>query len=192
MLETMPSIFYVGGYLGMPKLESEELSQLLQRLQSAGVTTVLDIVTPSDLNNSEPLWAILPHIDLFMPNDDEALLCTGLKDPPDQARALRERGVKTTIVTLGSSGSIIDGQEGRWRIGSYPSECVDPSGGGDAFAAGVIRGLREDWPITRCAQLGAIVGGSCVQTIGCHDGIYNADKAFEELDQSPPPVEPLP
>ena len=104
---------------------------------------------------------------------------------------MRGRGPATVIVTLGGDGVIVSSPNGLYRVGTMPVNCVDPSGGGDAFAAGVIRGLLEDWPIARCAQLGAVVGASCVQAVGCHDGVYDEATALQKLDKSPPPVEVL-
>ena len=188
-LDPLPRIVYIGGYLAMPGLQAEALARLLARLQREGVTTVLDVVVPSDLRDASQLWQVLPGVDVFLPNEDEARQCTGLDDPLDQARALRDHGAKTVVLTMGGDGALAVGPDGQWRVGTLAVDCVDPSGGGDAFAAGLIKGLLADWPITRCVQLGAVLGASCVQAVGCHDGVGDEAAALRALAETPPAVE---
>ena len=188
-LDPPPRIAYVGGYMAMPGMQAEALADLFARLQQHGVTTVLDVVVPGDLQDPEPLWRVLPAVGVFLPNTDEARQCTGLDDPLDQAQALRDRGARTVVVTMGGEGAVVVGSEGQWRVGAIPVKCVDSSGGGDAFAAGLIRGLQQGWPIDRCVQLGAVVGASCVQAVGCHDGVWDEAKALRALAETPPTVD---
>ena len=188
-LGPLPRIVYVGGYMAMPGMQADALADLFARLQREKVTTVLDVVIPGDLQAPEPLWRVLPAVDVFLPNTDEARQCTGLADPLDQARALRDRGAGTVVVTMGGDGAIVISPEGQWRVGAIPVQCVDPSGGGDAFAAGLIKGLQENWPITKCVQLGALIGASCVQAVGCHDGVWEKAQALRALAETPPTVD---
>lgn len=190
-LDPPPRIVYVGGYMAMPGMQAEMLADLFARLQQENITTVLDVVVPGDLQDPEPLWRVLPAVDVFLPNTDEARQCTGLDDPLDQARAIRDRGARTVVITMGGEGAVVIGPEGQWRVGAIPVKCVDPSGGGDAFAAGLIKGLQEDWPITRCVQFGAVIGASCVQAVGCHDGVWNRAMASRALAETPPAVDAI-
>ena len=99
------------------------------------VTTVLDVVIPKTGEYWERLAPILPHTDVFCPNDDESRVITGLNDPVAQARAFRTAGVATSIVTCGKSGAVLISESGELRSGSYPVEFVDGTGSGDAFVA---------------------------------------------------------
>ena len=188
-MQPRPRIVYVGGYMAMPGLQAAALAELFARLQQKKVITVLDVVVPDDLQDPQPLWRVLGSVEVFLPNIDEARLCTGLDDPQDQARALRGRGARTVVITMGGDGAVVISPEGQWRVGAMEVECVDPSGGGDAFAAGLMHGLPQDWPITRCVQFGAVLGASCVQTVGCHDGVWDHTKAMRALDETPPTVD---
>ena len=190
-LDPVPRIVYVGGYMAMPGMQAAALADLFARLQQESITTVLDVVVPGDLQDFGPLWQVLPAVDVFLPNTDEARQCTGLSDPLDQARAIRDRGAGTVVITMGGEGAVVISPEGQWRVGAIPAECVDPSGGGDAFAAGLIKGLQENWPITRCVQLGAVMGASCVQAVGCHDGVWDEARASRALAETPPTVDAI-
>ncbi len=88
-------------------------------------------------------------IDYFLPNDDEAQVFTGERDPVDQAAALLAAGARTAIVTCGARGAIAARGHQRWRCGAYDMPIVDPSGSGDAFAAGIVTGIVRGWDMTR-------------------------------------------
>ena len=80
---------------------------------------------------------------------------TGLTDAADQLKAFEAAGARSIIITRGSQGLLAADQGKRWRCGAYQMDVVDPSGSGDAFAAGIIRSLIEDWDMPRTLRYGA-------------------------------------
>ena len=184
-------IVYVGGFMALPNLRADRLAEVLGRAKKQGATTVLDVVVPAHLEDMGSLWQVLPSVDVFLPNEDEARKCTGLDDGLDQAMAMRARGAGTVVLTMGERGALVVGADGCSHVAAVPVECVDPSGGGDAFAAGLIKGLVQDWPMTKAVQLGAVLGASCVQAVGCHDSVFDEQSALRVLAETPPPVEAI-
>ena len=79
---------------------------------------------------------MLPEVDVFLPNDDEAAALTGLGDPVEQAERFREAGARTVVITQGDRGSLLIGDGVRMRAGTYPTQFVGGTGAGDAFDAG--------------------------------------------------------
>jgi sugar/nucleoside kinase (ribokinase family) len=83
---------------------------------------------------------------VLLPNADEARLLTGCADAGDAARALAARH-EVVAVSLGAAGAL-------WASGSalvhrpaHPTDVVDTTGAGDAFAAGLLDAwlrARED------------------------------------------------
>ena len=116
-------------------------------------------------------------IDYFLPNDDEARLFTGKSDPVEQAAALLGAGARTPIVTCGRKGAIAARGRQRWRCGAYDMPIVDPSGCGDAFAAGVITGIIRGWDMARTLVYASALGASAVRAIGTTDGVFRGDEA---------------
>ncbi len=92
-------VFYVGGFLVMPGLETDEFVELFRAARAQGAKTVLDVVLFGGEHYWSALERILPETDVFLPNDDEAAIITGLKDPLDQAQRFRDAGAKTVVVT---------------------------------------------------------------------------------------------
>ena len=186
------SVFYLGGYLMLPGMETAALAEVLNRLRQRGCITVIDVVYVGSPNSLNALSLVLPHTDYFLPNDDEAVALTGLADPVAQAEAFRSMGAKTVVITCGEKGSVLVGPEFRFRAGVYPTEFVGGTGAGDAFDAGFIMGLlrRED-PIS-CVRWGSALGASCVRAASATDAVFTREEAEEFIARHPLPIEPLP
>jgi sugar/nucleoside kinase (ribokinase family) len=102
---------------------------------------------------------------------------SGLADPVKQAEKFRELGARTVVITCGGEGAVLISDAERWKVGTYPTECVDATGGGDAFDAGYICGLLEGASARRCLELGSALGASCVRRSGATSGVFTRPEA---------------
>jgi sugar/nucleoside kinase (ribokinase family) len=170
-------LFYLGGLFALPGIEIEALRDILAFCRANGVVTVLDVVAPPDGDGMRQLALLLPHLDYFMPNDDEARRLTGESEPIDQLRAFADRGAHTVVVTRGPAGSIASRDGQFWSASAYPMASIDPSGAGDAFASGIIAGILRGWEMERMLSYAAAVGGSAARAIGTTDGVFSAAEA---------------
>lgn len=118
-------ILYLGGYFLMPDVEGEPLAAAFRAARARGMKTVLDVVTPGPGDYTARLAAVLPETDVFMPNDHEAGLITGLSDPVAQAERFRSMGAKTAIVTRGDKGAVLLGEGVRLRAATYSMPFVE-------------------------------------------------------------------
>jgi sugar/nucleoside kinase (ribokinase family) len=170
-------VFYIGGYFMMPGLETIEMVELFRAARAAGTTTVLDVVLYGRDDPLRILAQVLPETDVFLPNDHEAQVITGLSDPMDQAQAFRDAGAKTVVITQGEVGSILVTDGVRLRAGVYPTHFVGGAGSGDAFDAGYIAGLLAGEDPAGCLRWGSALGASCVRSIGTTESIFSRDQA---------------
>ncbi len=170
-------VFYVGGYLMMPGLETDQFVSLFRTARAAGAKTVLDVVLFGGEHYWSTLTKILPETDVFLPNDDEAALITGISDPLQQAERFRQAGAKTVVITQGSRGSLLVSDHLRLRAGTYPIEFVGGAGSGDAFDAGYIMGLLLGEDPAGCLRWGSALGASCVRAIGATEGVFTRPEA---------------
>lgn len=179
--------FYVGGYLVLPRLEQAALAELYAAARARGARTILDVVVPSgDARISLDLVAdVLPHIDFFVPNEDEARLLTGEMDPYRQAERLREAGASTAVVTMGPEGALLVDDERSIRLPGPDVEVVDGSGAGDAFSAGLIAGLLEGWDVERTLRFASVLGASACTKLGCTPGVFDRAEAERFLAAHP-------
>jgi len=165
-------VLYLGGYLLMPRMVQEELVPVFARARKQGVKTVLDVATPGPANYLPRLEKLLPHVDVFLPNNHEAELICGDKDPLRQAEFFHRMGVDTAVITLGGEGAILVQDGRRLRAGVYPIDYLDGSGGGDAFDAGFIYGLLHHLDAADCLRIASALGASCVRAIGTTPGVF--------------------
>ena len=71
-------LFYLGGLFALPAIDFSPLSALLQHCRASGTMTIVDVVVPGFKADVDLLDPLLPHIDYFVPNGDEARVFTRL------------------------------------------------------------------------------------------------------------------
>jgi len=165
-------ILYVGGYLLMPELRAAELAPLFAAARRAGAKTILDVAVPCPGEYLSRLEPLLPHVDVFLPNDHEAEQITGESDPLKQAETFHRLGAGTAVITRGDRGAVLVSAQARLRAGVYPVPFIDGSGGGDAFDAGYIFGLLQGLDAEGCLRYASALGASCVRAIGTTPGVF--------------------
>ena len=80
----------------------------------------------------------------------------------------------------------------RLKAGSFAVPFIDGTGGGDAFAAGLMIGLLRGLPSEECLQLGSALGASCVRAIGTTPGVFTRVECEEFLRKNRLPIERIP
>jgi sugar/nucleoside kinase (ribokinase family) len=182
-LSNRSGVFYLGGYLTLPSLRSSELCALLQLAHAGGARTVLDVVLPGDQTDGHPALAdVLPHVDFFLPNDNEAGRLTGESDTQSQRQLLRY-GCDTVVITMGERGALLMNRRKTIEMPAFVTQVVDPSGAGDAFAAGVIVGVLEKWEMARTLRFANAIGASACMALGCNAGVFTRPQADAFLAQ---------
>ena len=161
------SFLHVAGYFVLPGLLTEGFAEPLAQLREGGVHTSLDVVTSPAMREPEVLWPLLPHLDIFTCNRSEAELITGSSDHQEAARILGERGAGAVIIKLGSVGCYLSqGGEGTVIRGVEVDNPLDTTGAGDAFAAGLLSGLRQGLALEAACQRGNEVGAQATTYLG--------------------------
>ncbi|HMC63589.1 MAG TPA: carbohydrate kinase family protein [Gemmataceae bacterium] len=184
-------LLYVGGYLLMPNVRAAELAEVFAKARAAGVKTVVDVATPGPGDYLSRLVKLLPHVDVFLPNNHEAEMITGEKDPVRQAESFHRLGVGTAVITMGGDGCVLVSGRERLRAGVYPVQFVDGSGGGDAFDAGYIYGLLNDLGTEDCLRFASALGASCVRAVGTTPGVFTRGECEDFIKKHPLRIERL-
>jgi sugar/nucleoside kinase (ribokinase family) len=184
-------VLYLGGYLVMPRIVQDELVPVFAAARRAGARTVLDVVVPGPGEYLSHLERLLPHVDVFLPNNHEAELICGETDPVKQAEIFRRLGAGTVVITMGGEGSVLVQEGLRLRAGTFQVPLVDGSGGGDAFDAGYISGLLRGQSAADCLRVASALGASCVRAIGTTPGVFTRAECEQFLRENTLPVEQL-
>jgi adenosine kinase len=71
------------------------------------------------------------------------------------------------VVTRGDSGSTLYQGGSRTDVSAVkPDKVVDPTGVGDAYRGGFMRGMSAGVPFTVCAQMGSVAATYCLENLG--------------------------
>jgi adenosine kinase len=88
--------------------------------------------------------------------------------------------VPTIIVTLGDKGSVITTSAGEIKIPSVKAEkVVDPTGAGDAYRGGLLKGLITGKDIETSARMGAVAAVYAVERYGTQEHHFKYDQFLE-------------
>lgn len=103
--------------------------------------------------------------DVFSPNLEEARAITNVSNIDDVINKLREN-FPLTALKCDENGCILISKEDVVRVPSYNVRCIDPTGAGDAFTAGLIYGLSRGLPLESIGQLANWFAAEVVTSIG--------------------------
>ena len=95
------------------------------------------------------------------------------------------------IVTRGEAGSYLCTAAGRRMVPAVrPSQVQDPTGAGDAYRAGLLKGLvlGLSWEESTC--LGAVLASFCVEQQGTQEHRLEISQFWERYRENfgPPPI----
>jgi sugar/nucleoside kinase (ribokinase family) len=179
-------VVYVGGYLVLPALDQDQLAERFRVARAGGATIALDVVAPTGRSLSlDAVRALLPLTDYFLPNDDEARALTGERDPYEQAGRFLEAGARIVVIKMGARGALVRTARESFEVPAPPVDVIEPSGAGDAFAAGLVLGILEGWSLDRQVRFASVMGASACTALGCWAGVFARDEAEAFLEEHP-------
>lgn len=77
------------------------------------------------------------------------------------------------VTTHGEEGSIIESVGKTWKIPpARPKKVVDPTGAGDAYRAGLIKGILENWPWEKTGKTASLAAVYAIEKYGTQKHRY--------------------
>lgn len=196
VVDPTAKLFHLGAPGLLPRLEEpgpygNGFAALLAAARAAGLRTNLELVTLEPERIRGIAAPCLPHLDYLVINELEAAALTGIEvevPGPDadldwaalaaSADRLVAAGVQQLAVIHTPAGCVAAAPDGQgWRLGSVrvPVARVRSTvGAGDAFAAGVLYGLHEEWPVPDCLRLGMCAAAASLAGSSTSDSLRPA------------------
>jgi sugar/nucleoside kinase (ribokinase family) len=172
-------------HLGGPEfMGGEAAERILGAAREQGVVTSADVLAPGEMGVLEWIAAALPHLDYFLPNDEQVLGFTGADDLEASCQTLIDRGVGCVAATCGGDGAIVVTSDGAERIPAFEIDVVDTTGCGDAFSAGFLRGIALGRDPVDAARLGCATAGLVAGGLGSDYG----DFTLEDIERMAQPA----
>jgi ribokinase len=158
---------HVSGY---PLLDPASRGAGLRALAAArehGLTTSVDAASAGPLRRAGAAFLDwVRGVDLILANSDEAVVLAGDTDPVAQARMLATVAVHA-VVKRGPAGAVWAGPHGVVEAPGRPATVVvDPTGAGDAFAAGLLAAWVGGAPPTEALDRAVTLGTEAVGVLG--------------------------
>ena len=138
----------------------KDLVKILETAQRAGVTVSMDTQWDPYEKWDFDYKSVLPHVDVFMPNEVELKNITG-KDSLEEAVGTVVPFLKDMLVVkCGSRGSLLVMKDG--ICNTMPAfineDVVDAIGAGDSFNSGFVHGYVKGLSAVECQRLGNVTG----------------------------------
>ncbi len=154
------------------------LRMLLQAAKDAGLTTSLDVQWDPAERWDFDYPAILPLVDVFLPNEAEVRALTGEASAIEGGMRLARHG-HWVVVKQGIHGATaIKGRSVIQHRGYKNEAVVDAIGAGDSFNAGFIYQFIQGKPIEDCLKFANLMGAINTTAAG-GTGAFTSREAIE-------------
>jgi sugar/nucleoside kinase (ribokinase family) len=176
---------HLGGLTALPGIDGEPAGRILAHARDHGALTTADFLGVRGEAPAERLACCLPHVDIFMPNEAEALAVAGDGDVLAAGQRLRALGARCVIVKRGPDGCLILDDDGERALPAHDAPVVDTTGCGDAFCAGVIIARCAGWSVDEAARLGCAAAALNMRGLGSDAGARDLDEALAFAGKAP-------
>ena len=192
-------IFHLGHLLLLDALDEPDArfgtraARLLAAAQAAGIKTSIDAVSEDSDRFAGVVGPALKQVDYCILNEIEAGKTAGFKIRlPDgkldtvavrhAAGALLQRGVRELVIIHFPEGAFVRTRKGDdlWQssLKLPPKHIVSTVGAGDAFCAGVLLGLHEDWDLQRCLLTGVCLAAASLSDVTSTAGVKSLNTSL--------------
>jgi len=153
--------------------DPEAMLQLSQECRDRGIRFVADPSQQVPRLSGDQLRQCIDEAHLLVINKYESeIIC---KKIGIDAHELREL-VNILIVTQGKHGSEIYTEGRLTHVDVFPTEeILDPTGVGDGYRAGLLRGIAADLPLELSAQMGSLSAAYVLEQVGTQNHTFTVE-----------------
>jgi sugar/nucleoside kinase (ribokinase family) len=162
------TILLVSGYSILDGFSVRGVRDLIERAQAAGVRVAVTLGSVGYLHDFGPdaFQAAVEGAELAFLNLDEGRLLTGEVDVERVALRIADR-FERAVITIGSEGVVvIERGQPAVRVPAPAVRMVDPTGAGDAFAAGFLANWIASGDMVAAAGEGVFVAARAIMVMG--------------------------
>lgn len=143
-----------------------DLATLFQRAKDLGLSTSLDTQWDPQEKWDLDIKAILPFVDVFLPNAGELMAMTGVNDITSAAEKFIDL-CETLVVKCGEDGAMLFSENQKILGKPFSNDqVVDAIGAGDSFNAGFIFKYVRDQPLNECLEFANLMGALNTTGVG--------------------------
>ncbi|RAP50702.1 MAG: hypothetical protein BZ133_04900 [Methanosphaera sp. SHI613] len=113
--------------------------------------------------------------DILLINENELLIATGLDDF-DKAVDEVSSKVDILVVKRSTNGSFIKKGDEEYNVGIFKVDTVDTTGAGDAYNAGFLYGITNDYTLEESARIASYIAAASTTKTGATEAIPSIDE----------------
>ncbi|HUO92449.1 MAG TPA: carbohydrate kinase family protein [Rhizomicrobium sp.] len=175
-------VHYAG--VGGVKLNGGPGAALVAAAKAAGVTVTCDLIGPNAKTMAE-LETVLPYVDYFMPNMEEAFFLTGLQNPRAAAERFLRMGAKTCIFKWGARGAYVATRNEETILPAHKIEVVDTTSCGDSYCAGFIAACDRGMNVLDACRFAGATAALVAQAPGTLGALVDFDATLRYQRETP-------
>jgi sugar/nucleoside kinase (ribokinase family) len=157
VLAARPKLLMLQGF----ERDAERLA-LVKGAREAGIMVCAECQHLDFDLDAEGVADVLAAVDVFVPNQLEAMTLTGATNVEHALDRLAPH-VRTAVIKCGADGAVAIHEGQRYTMPAPEVEVVDTTGAGDSFNAGLVYGMLRGAPFER-SLLYAVICGSLATT----------------------------
>jgi adenosine kinase len=160
----------------------QDMAEYTRTHHQMGIFTIFDPGQSLPAWTGDALAECIGQSNLLVSNDYELALI-------QEMTGLTDRGILeiagAVVTTRGEQGCRVSNREGlSVNLPVVPTDnVVDPTGAGDAFRGGLIKGLMRGLPLERAAMMGTVCSHYVVQTYGTQTYHFTRDEFQAKLER---------
>jgi sugar/nucleoside kinase (ribokinase family) len=161
------AVTYLEGYIWDPPAAKEAVRRAAAIAHRSDRRVALTLSDPFcvERHREEFRDLIEHHIDILFANEHEITMLYEV-DTFDEALHQVRGHCEIAALTRGPHGSVIVAGDDVHVIDAFPTELVDTTGAGDAYAAGVLYGLTHGYDLATCGRLGSLGAAEVISHLG--------------------------
>ncbi|EEZ4317468.1 ribokinase, partial [Escherichia coli] len=145
------------------------LQQAITLAQKNSIPVIINPAPYNDIVNE-----LIQDVDYITPNETEAGLLSGidvhdLESAKRAAEAIHNKGVKNTVITLGSKGSLAFDGKKFIHSPAFPAVVKNTAGAGDAFNGSLASGLAKGKSLESALCYASAFASLAVETSNASD-----------------------
>jgi 5-dehydro-2-deoxygluconokinase len=110
---------------------------------------------------------LVRHASLVVGTEEEVAAAADNDDVESAIAALLKATSAPLVLKRGARGATLFWDGSRKDVPAFRIEVLNVLGAGDAFASGLITGIRRGWPLERAIRMGNATGAIVVTRHGC-------------------------
>lgn len=145
----------------------EDMMNYSRTCRELGIAYIFDPGQSLPLWDGKDLVRCIDGSKLLITNDYELEMVANMTGM-DKAALLGLTG--TIITTLGEAGSCVSTAQGTMTLPpAHAARVVDPTGAGDAYRAGLIKGFVQGKDMEECARMGGVCASFAIENYGTQE-----------------------